>query len=72
MISILNCIKIKINLYMRKKVLKFATIVHKLYGSRDGNDMDNFAMPWNIDKIFGMLEELIATNKATGQFFDWC
>ena len=42
------------------------------YGSRDGNNMDNFAMPWNIDKIFGMFENLIATNKATRHFFDWC
>ena len=40
------------------------------YGSKDGNNMDNFAMPWNIDKIFGMLEDLIATNKATRHIFD--
>ena len=32
------------------------------YGSKEGNNMDNFAMPLNIDKIFGMLEDLMATN----------
>ena len=35
------------------------------YGWKDGNNMDNFAMLWKIDKIFGMLEDLMATNKAT-------
>ena len=39
------------------------------YGSKDGNKMDNFALSWNIDKIFGMLEDLITTNKATRHFF---
>ena len=33
------------------------------------NNMDNFARPLNIDKIFGMLEDLIGTNKATRHFF---
>ena len=40
------------------------------YGLEDGNKMDNFVMLWNIDKIFCMLEDLIATNKATRHFFD--
>ena len=30
---------------------------------------DNFAMLWNIDKIFGMLEDLIATNTAIPGIF---
>ena len=30
--------------------------------------MDNFAMLWNIDKIFGMLEDLMAINKAARHF----
>ena len=41
---------------------------HRLYGLKDGNNMDNFAMLWNIDKIFGTLEDLIAINKATKRF----
>ena len=39
------------------------------YGWKDGNNMDNFAMLWKIDKIFGMLEDLMATNKATRHFY---
>ena len=35
------------------------------YGLKDGSNKDNFAMLWNIDKIFGMFEDLIATNRAT-------
>ena len=42
------------------------------YGSRDGNNINNFAMPWNIDKIFGILEDLMDTIKATKHFFDSC
>ena len=38
------------------------------YGSKEGNNIDNFAIPWNIDNIFGMLEDLSATNKATRHF----
>ena len=39
------------------------------YGSKDGNNMNNMAMPWNIYNIFGMLEDLCATKKATSNFF---
>ena len=28
-----------------------------------------FALPWNIENIFGMLEDPIATNKASRHFF---
>ena len=40
------------------------------YGFKDGNNKDKFAMIWNIDKRFGMLEELIAiaTNEAIRHF----
>ena len=30
--------------------------------------MDNFALAWNIDKSSGILEDLIATNKAIRLF----
>ena len=39
------------------------------HGLKDGNSRDNFEMPRNIDKIFGMLEDLIVTSKATKHFF---
>ena len=39
------------------------------YGLKYGINLDNFPMLWNIDKIFGMLEDLIATKKATSHFF---
>ena len=38
------------------------------YGFKYGNNWDNFAMLWNFDKIFGMLEDLSANNKATRHF----
>ena len=41
------------------------------YVSEYGNMTDNFEMLWNIGKIFGMSEDLIATNTATRHFFDW-
>ena len=31
------------------------------------NNIDNFTLPCNIDKIFGVLEVLIANNQATRQ-----
>ena len=35
------------------------------------NNIGKFAMLWKVDndKIFGMLEDLIATKKATSHFF---
>ena len=38
------------------------------YGSRDGNNLDNFAMPWNIDKIFGMLRTELPPTKLPDIF----
>ena len=40
-----------------------------LKNGNDGNNMDNFALLWDIGKIFGMLEDLSAPNKATRHFF---
>ena len=39
------------------------------FGLVDGNNVDNLEMFWNIDKIFGMMEGLIATNKRTKHFY---
>ena len=39
------------------------------YGSKYGNNIDNFAMPMNSDEIFGMLKDLIVINKANRHFF---
>ena len=37
------------------------------FGLKDGN-LDNFSVLWNLDKIFGMLEELIDITKLLGIF----
>ena len=38
------------------------------YGFKDGNYLDNFAMLWNINKIFGMLEDLIGFKQSYQAF----
>ena len=41
----------------------------KGYDFKDGNNRNNYAMLWNIDKICGMLEDQIATTKLPGIFY---
>ena len=38
------------------------------YDFKDGNYLDNFAMLWNINKIFGMLEDLIGFKQSYQAF----